>query len=100
MKRVLPDHYFIPLDITHPIFHSFFDLKTLNIPHPMTPTIPPGFLGMFEQNDPSRRMLAVANWNNDIGDYWEWSAEGLYGTDPTNDAYRLGVNYVVYVMTH
>jgi uncharacterized protein DUF4159 len=100
MKRVLPDHYFIPLDVTHPIFHSFFDIRTLNIPHPMMPTIPPGFLGMFEQNDPSRRMLAIANWNNDIGDYWEWSAENLYGSDPTNDAYRLGVNYVVYAMTH
>ena len=43
---------------------------------------------------------AIANWNNDIGDYWEWSAEGLYGEDPTNDAYRLGVNYLVYEMTH
>ena len=25
---------------------------------------------------------------------------GLYGSDPTNDAYRLGVNYIVYAMTH
>jgi hypothetical protein len=45
-------------------------------------------------------MIALANWNNDLGDYWEWSAEGLYGSDPTNDAYRLGVNYIVYAMTH
>jgi hypothetical protein len=45
-------------------------------------------------------MLAIANWNNHIGDYWEWSAEGLYGDAPTNDAYRLGVNYLVYEMTH
>jgi hypothetical protein len=28
-------------------------------------------------------MMAIANWNNDIGDYWEWSAEGLYGDAPT-----------------
>ena len=48
----------------------------------------------------TRRMMAIANWNNDIGDYWEWSAEGLYGDAPTNDAYRLGVNYLVYEMTH
>ena len=53
-------------------------------------------LGEIDRN----RMLALANWNNDLGDYWEWSAEGLYGTDPTNDAYRLGVNYIVYAMTH
>ena len=100
MKRVLPEHHFIRLDVTHPIFQSFFGLKTLNIPHPMLPGIEPVFLGLFEDNRTSGRMLAVANWNNDIGDYWEWSAEGLYGDAPTNDAYRLGVNYLVYEMTH
>jgi uncharacterized protein DUF4159 len=100
MKRTLPEHYFIRLDVTHPIFQSFFSLKTLNIPHPMLSGIEPVFLGLFEDNDPSRRMLGIANWNNDIGDYWEWSAEGLYGDAPTNDAYRLGVNYLVYEMTH
>jgi hypothetical protein len=100
MKRVLPDHDFIRLDVTHPIFQSFFGLKTLNIPHPMLPGIEPVFLGLFEDNHPAGRMLAIANWNNDIGDYWEWSAEGLYGDAPTNDAYRLGVNYLVYEMTH
>ena len=100
MKQVLPDHDFIRLDVSHSIFQSFFGLKTLNIPHPMLPGIEPVFLGLFEDNHPSGRMLAIANWNNDIGDYWEWSAEGLYGDAPTNDAYRLGVNYLVYEMTH
>ena len=61
---------------------------------------PARFYGMFENNDPTGRMIAIANFNNDLGDYWEWSAEGLYGSDPTNDAYRLGVNYIVYAMTH
>ena len=32
MKVVLPDHDFIRLDVTHPIFHSFFSLRTLAIP--------------------------------------------------------------------
>ena len=100
MKLALPDHDFIRLDVRHSIFQSFFGLKTLNIPHPLLPGIEPVFLGLFEDNHPSGRMLAIANWNNDIGDYWEWSAEGLYGDAPTNDAYRLGVNYLVYEMTH
>ena len=99
MKRALPDHSFIPLDVSHPIFQSFFNIKYLNVPHPSV-SVPPGYLAIFENNDPSGRMLALANWNNDLGDYWEWSAEGLYGADPTNDAYRLGVNYIVYAMTH
>ena len=99
MRRALPDHQFLPIDVTHPIFHSFFDIKELNVPHPLV-NVPPGYFAMFEDNDVSGRMIALANWNNDLGDYWEWSAEGLYGSDPTNDAYRLGVNYIVYAMTH
>ena len=99
MKQALPEHSFIPLDVSHPIFQTFFGIKYLNVPHP-TVNVPPGYLAMFENNDPSGRMIALANWNNDLGDYWEWSAEGLYGSDPTNDAYRLGVNYIVYAMTH
>jgi len=99
MRRTLPANHFIRLDVAHPVFQSFFGIKHLDVPHPIY-GITPTFLAMFENNDPTGRMVALANWNNDLGDYWEWSAEGLYGTDPTNDAYRLGVNYVVYAMTH
>ena len=99
MNQALPGHHFIHLDVSHPIFQTFFRVKYLNVPHP-TVNVPPDYFAIFENNDPSGRMLALANWNNDLGDYWEWSAEGLYGDDPTNDAYRLGVNYIVYAMTH
>ena len=81
MKAVLPEHDFIRLDVSHPIFHSFFRLQTLAIPHPMLPGIQPEFFGLFDDNRTSGRMLAIANFNNDIGDYWEWSAEGLYNQD-------------------
>ena len=100
MKAVLPEHDFIRLDVSHPIFQSFYGLRTLNIPHPMLRGIEPEFLALFDDNRTDGRMMAIANWNNDIGDYWEWSAEGLYGDAPTADAYRLGVNYLVYAMTH
>ncbi|HET9196547.1 MAG TPA: DUF4159 domain-containing protein [Vicinamibacterales bacterium] len=100
MRVVLPDHEFIQLDVSHPIFQSFFSLRTLNVPHPMLRGIEPVFYGLFDDNSTSGRMMAIANFNNDIGDYWEWSAEGLYGDAPTADAYRLGVNYLVYEMTH
>jgi hypothetical protein len=100
MKAVLPDHDFIRLDVSHPIFQSFFSLRTLNIPHPMLPQIEPEFFGLFDDNRTTGRMMAIANFNNDIGDYWEWSAEGLYGEGGTTDAYRLGIDYLVYAMTH
>ena len=43
-----------------------------------------------------KRMLWVLNNDNDIGDYWEWSDTGLYGIDPSNEAYKLGINYMIY----
>jgi Domain of unknown function (DUF4159) len=99
MARALPDHRFIDIGPEHPIFHTFFEVKGLDVPHPMINVVPI-YRAMFENNDPSRRMIALANHNNDIAEYWEWSAEGLYNPDPTNNAYRLGVNYIVYGMTH
>jgi hypothetical protein len=99
MAQALPDHHFIPITVDHPIFHSFFDIQRLDVPHPSVNVIP-SYRAIFENNDPSGRMLALANWNNDLAEYWEWSAEGLYNPDPTNDAYRLGVNYIIYAMTH
>ena len=100
MQRALPELRFIRLDVSHPLFHSFFNIQHLEVPHPTMQGVPPAFFGLFENNDINGRLLAIANWNNDLGDYWEWSAEGLYGSDPTNDAYRLGVNYIIYAMTH
>jgi hypothetical protein len=99
MARALPEYRWFDLTPDHPIFHSFFDVSGLDVPHPGI-RIRPIYRAMFEENDQSRRMIALANHNNDIAEYWEWSAEGLYNPDPTNNAYRLGVNYIVYEMTH
>ena len=56
--------------------------------------------GFYVDNDPTKRMLAVANHNNDLGELWEYSAEGFFPVDLTNEAYKFGVNYVMYAMTH
>ena len=36
----------------------------------------PSYYGIFEDNDPSRRLMVVANFDNDVPEYWEWSGEG------------------------
>ena len=99
LRVALPDLEFQKIDETHPIFHSFYNIDKIDVPHPSVNVIP-GYYAMYENNDPTRRMIALANHNNDIAEYWEWSAEGLYNPDPTSNAYRLGVNYFVYAMTH
>lgn len=99
MARVLPEHRFIAIDVRHPIFHAFFEMKTIDFPHPLV-NVMPSYYAMFEDNDPRRRIMALANYNNDLAEYWEWSSTGMFPVDITNDAYKLGVNYIVYGMTH
>jgi hypothetical protein len=44
--------------------------------------------------------IALANHNNDLAEYWEWSDTGLFPIISTNEAYKIGVNYVIYSLTH
>ena len=48
----------------------------------------------------SKRLIAIANVNNDISEYWEFSDTGLFVVDLSNEAYKFGVNYIIYGMTH
>lgn len=98
-RRAMPEYQFIELDVSHPIFHSFFDLQKLDTPHPLV-RVTPVYYGIFEDNDPAKRMMAMVNYNSDLAEYWEWSGRGYFPIDPTNDAYKLGVNYIVYGLTH
>ena len=99
MRRVLPEGRLVRLDQTHPIFDTFFRIQDINaIVHPMT-GIAPSYYGIFEDNDPSKRLMVIANFDNDVPEYWEWSGEGLYPFDASNEAYKLGVNYIIYGLT-
>jgi hypothetical protein len=100
MRRVLPDGRWVKLEPSHHIFDNFFRVKDpYAIVHPMV-GIAPSYYGIFENNDPSRRLVAVANFDNDIPEYWEWSGQGYYPVDTSNEAYKLGVNYMIYGLTH
>jgi hypothetical protein len=100
MRRVLPEGRFVELDQSHRIFDSFFRIKDINgILHPMY-GLKPRYLGIYEDNDPSKRLMVVANFDNDVPEYWEWSGEGFFPFDASNEAYKLGVNYVIYATTH
>jgi len=102
MHKVLPNGRIVPLDVTHPIFDAFFHIKTLEgMSHPDQPGAwPAQYKGIFEDNDRSKRLMVIINYNNDIGDYMEWSGQGVYAINFSNDAYKLATNYVVYALTH
>jgi hypothetical protein len=100
MRRVLPDGRLVRLEKTHFIFDSFFRIKDIDaILHPMY-GLRPSYYGIFEGNDASRRLMVVANFDNDVPEYWEWSGQGVFPFDTSNEAYKLGVNYVIYGITH
>jgi hypothetical protein len=97
VQRLIPGAQLVQLDSSHQIFHSFFDIKideTRGYYGPAT------FHGVFENNDPSKRLLLVAGYNHDLGELWEFSDTGFVPVDLSNDAYKYGVNYLVYAMTH
>ena len=97
MKRVIPDGRFVQIDVTHPIFHSFFDIKDLHFLTSYNGS--PTYWAMFEDNDPSKRVIAIANRDNDLGEYWEYSDTGTDPIDFSNEAYKYGVNYWIYGLT-
>ena len=89
----------MPLDATHPIFHSFFEINTLDSSQ--------GYYGPRRRSTASSRTTtrrsgcwSIANYNNDLGELWEFSDTGWVPIDLSNEAYKFGVNYIVYAMTH
>jgi hypothetical protein len=99
-KRVLPDAVFYDMRPDDPIFHCFFEIDRLdNFPQAYNAGLPI-FKGVYEDNDPHRRLLAIINYNTDVSQFWEWSGRGFRPFDQTNEAYKLGVNYLMYGLTH
>ena len=81
------------------MFHSFFEIDDPKTLRPRRSTTRPWCRltgGIFEDNDPKKRLIAIANVNGDIGEYWEFSDTGFAPVDLSNEAYKFGVNYVIY----
>jgi hypothetical protein len=102
VARALPGARWVELTGNEPIFHSFFDIdlqKTIN-PASSYGTHLPTYWGIYQDNDPKKRLMLVANVDNDIGEAWQWSASGFIPIQESNETYKLGVNYIIYALTH
>jgi hypothetical protein len=98
MAQALPEGEWVEIGPEHPIFDTFFYVENIYVPHPLV-RVTPSYRVIFEDNDPSERIMVLANHNSDLAEYWEYAAQGYFGVDPTNDAFRLGINYIVYGLT-
>jgi hypothetical protein len=107
MSRVFPDRAIVDLPQGDAIFHIIYDLDTkYQVPgnqyvgtHQTYEKggITPQWRGIFDDNH--RLMVAICH-NMDLGDSWEWADDPEYPEKFSALGIRIGVNYVVYGMTH
>ncbi len=101
VKRAFPEYELKELNLSHPIFNCFFSIKTLEL----RPMYGGGFGGamtpqFFGLEDHTGRLMMIVNYNYDVSDWWQWSDNPYQPIDETNEAYKFGVNYIVYALTH
>ena len=103
MNRVMPGARWVPMEATHPIFNSFFRIEQLDAPHPINHHLygyKPEYFGLFEDDDPTKRLMAIVNYNTNLAEYWQMAGTGFFPIESENIGFRLGVNYMLYGMTH
>jgi hypothetical protein len=102
MGRALPGAKWVQLSGEEPIFDSFFkiDLKLAVNSTSSYGANRPTYWGIYQDNDPKKRLMIIANVDNDIGESWEYSATGFVPIASANEIYKLGINYVIYALTH
>jgi len=107
MKKVFPDREVAELANKDDIFHSVYDLddryqvasmgsvnagrswKCVNCPD--------HWRGIFDDRG---RVVVAMTFQSDVGDSWEWADEPNYPEHYAALGIRIGVNYIVYAMTH
>ena len=106
IERILPEHSVVELENTDPIFHSVYNLAErfrvpgLNVVHGdqiERGGVFPHWRGVV---DSKGRVVVAICFNMDLGDAWEWADLPEYPERYASLAYRIGVNYIVYAMTH
>ena len=109
MERVLPGHSIVPIKLSDSVMHVLYDIEQKDL------TFIPGtrhlYGGRVSQpagtspqwdaiNDDKGRMVVAVNYNTDIGDAWEYADAPQYPAAMTTLAYRYGINYLTYAVTH
>jgi len=102
VAAALPKAKWAQLTGNEPIFDAFFKIDlalTVNSTSSYGTNLPT-YWGIYQDNDPKKRLMMIANVDNDIGESWQWSASGFIPITSSNELYKLGVNYIIYALTH
>jgi hypothetical protein len=109
MAKVFPDRHLEPIPLTDEIFHTFYDIDTvMQIPNvnngcrgrqtweSATDTVP----RIFGIRDDNGRIMVIATYNSDLGDAWEHMDNPCYPVKFSGQAYRMGIDFILYSMSH
>jgi hypothetical protein len=108
MRRVLPEYEIKDLPRNHSIFHCYFDINEVvqvpgigswlgrGVTHEKGGVIP-HYMGV--ENKSGNVVVFIAR-NCDLGDAWEWIDDPRYPLKYGLAAYKVGINVVIYAMTH
>jgi hypothetical protein len=107
MKAVFPDREIVEIDDRDAIFHTVYDLNDrYQVPGEWAlrsggtyrnDGSVPYWRGIYDDHE---RLIVAMTFNNDVGDSWEWADEPHYPEKYSELGIRLGVNYVIYSLTH
>lgn len=107
MRRVFPERQFVEIPDRDSVFHVLYDLSDrYGIPgewslHSGVPYLNGGRVGHWRGiYDDRNRLMVVADINSDTSDSWEWADEPRYPEKYSAQGIRIGVNYIIYAMTH
>jgi hypothetical protein len=108
MRRVFPEYQIKDLPADHSLFHCYFDIKEViqvpgigswlnrGVTHEKGGIVP-HYMGI---QDEKGRLYAFIARNCDLGDAWEWINDPRYPLKYGLAAYRVGINVIIYAMTH
>ena len=110
MNRVLPGQPITDIGLDDSVMHVLYDIQKKDLTFiPGSRHLgrdgqvyqPPGTMPAWQaMYDPKNRMVVAVNFNTDIGDAWEFADVPYYPEAMTTLAYRYGINYLMYSITH
>jgi hypothetical protein len=105
MRRVFPDRPVVELPDEHALFNVVYDFSERKQIRNWR-TLPRGYRDNGDTPswrailDDDGRIMVAMSFNNDMGDSWQHADNPGYPQEDSYMGLRLGVNYVIYTMSH